>query len=181
MLLLLHLMYALNVCFVLRRETAVLNVGCFQDRTVNGLLSYSRNPQTNVVPLISSQNMVPPHPPQSMQDMTHFGPKHPSVAALRLEGHASSPVIQRSVSPIGSSSGPPPNSPSSQTRHSPISPTPVTVAPEKFTHGKKTARRKSSAAMFKLEAVYIAREKGNREEARKFNVGEFGDGDGEKK
>jgi transposase-like protein len=37
---------------------------------------------------------------------------------------------------------------------------------------KNTVRRKSYTAMFKLEVVDFVKEKGNREAARKFNVGE---------
>jgi transposase-like protein len=37
---------------------------------------------------------------------------------------------------------------------------------------KSIVRRKSYTAMFKLEVVDFANEKGNREAARKFNVGE---------
>jgi hypothetical protein len=37
---------------------------------------------------------------------------------------------------------------------------------------KNIVRRKSYTAMFKLEVVNFAKEKGNREAARKFNVGE---------
>jgi transposase-like protein len=37
---------------------------------------------------------------------------------------------------------------------------------------KKIVRRKSYTAMFKLEVVNFVKEKGNREAARKFNVGE---------
>jgi transposase-like protein len=37
---------------------------------------------------------------------------------------------------------------------------------------KNIVQRKSYTAMFKLEVVDFAKEKGNREAARKFNVGE---------
>jgi transposase-like protein len=37
---------------------------------------------------------------------------------------------------------------------------------------KNIVRRKSYTAMFKLEVVDFVKEKGNREAARKFNVGE---------
>jgi transposase-like protein len=47
------------------------------------------------------------------------------------------------------------------------------IFPTKITHGekKKIVLRKSYTAMFKLEVVDFAKEKGNREAARKFNVG----------
>jgi transposase-like protein len=48
------------------------------------------------------------------------------------------------------------------------------IFPTKITHAEKKniVRRKSYTAMFKLEVVDFAKEKGNHEAARKFNVGE---------